>query len=699
MRIWGVVPFLRILVPVIAGILFSIFTEVPLYLPVSFFLFGVLTVFIRLFFGKKFPRRFEWIAGIGFSLCFLSLGLIRVYLEKDFRFNHHYTQFKNIIAVKGTLSDELHSKSKSLKTTIRIVAVRDSAGWHKSHGEVLFYTNKSPKNENLTYGDLVLIHAKPSRIDEPSNPEEFNYKRYLYFHNVYAQVYAPDGKWILLKESESSLIGFSLRLRQKLISVLDRYLIKKEEVAVAAALVLGFRDHLDIEQINAFSSAGAMHVLAVSGMHVGILFMMLGVMLSWFDKLKRIRWLKHILLLLFIWFYAMITGFSPSVMRASVMISVIITGQMILRRGNIYNSMLLSATVLLLYNPFMITEVGFQLSFLAVFGIVAWHPVVFQWFEPANWLIHKIWEITSVSISAQLMTFPLGLLYFHQFPLLFFISNLIVIPLAFVIMLCTIVLLVLSFIPFMEAVLTYAAIIVFAIIYFLNQSVLIFDKQATSVLKGITISITETWLIYVIILFGFLFLTQKIPRYFIAALVSFVLLLSYQVFESCQQAHQQYFVCYSAGKYQAFNFIEGRKQFLFANDTLRANKSMMLFHINHHQWATGALRITEFNPQDRFINHYIHKDSSVAVFAGKRFCFQSSFPEVADAITPLVTDYLILSDRGKFHFESLKRSIEAGSIILDSTFPKWKAERLMKKIKGNVYSVSHSGAFVADLKP
>lgn len=698
MRYWGNIPFIRILLPLIGGILISIFADVPQKFPVSFFLVGALTILIRMLTGKKFPRKVEWISGIGFTLCFLSIGMIRVYLDKDFLFNHHYSQFKNIHAVKGTLSDELHSKPKSLKTSIKVSAVRDSSGWHKAHGEMLFYTSKFPENENLKYGDRIFIYAKPAVISEPSNPEEFNYKRYLYFHNVYAQVYAPEGKWILIEKSKSSLIGFALSLRQKLISVLERYIIRKEEVAVAAALVLGFRDHLDIEQINAFSSAGAMHVLAVSGMHVGILFMMLGVMLSWFDKLKRIRWMKFILLMLFIWFYAMITGFSPSVMRASVMISIVIIGKMISRKGNIYNTMLLAASVLLLYNPFMITEVGFQLSFLAVFGIVAWHPVIFRWAEPSHWLLHRIWEITSVSIAAQLMTFPLGLLYFHQFPLLFFISNLIVIPLAFVIMLCTILLLVLSFIPLLEFLQHYAGVVVFAIIYLLNGSVLFFDRQATSVIKGITITVAETWLIYVIILFAYLFLTQKIPRYFMGALASFALLLSYQVLESYQQARQKYFVCYSTGKYPAFSFIDGRKKYLFASDTLLNNKNMMLFHINHHQWATGALAVKESEPEGRLTGDFIFKDSAFAVFHDKRFFFLKEFPKVKEEVSPLKTDFLILTNRGRYHFESLNRSIKTGTIILDSTFPKWKAELLMKKMESNVYSVSLSGAYVADLR-
>lgn len=697
MRYWGTIPFLRILIPFVAGILVAIYAEVPSILAASCFLLGAIVILLRMFIGRKFSRRFEWIAGAGLSLCFLSLGLLRVYLEKDFLFQHHYSQFTTITAFAGSLSDELHAKAKSYKTSITVTAVLDSSGWHKAHGELLFYTNKVPQNASLKYGDRVLVQAKPALIEKPSNPEEFNYQRYLYFHNVKAQAYAPAGKWILLEEAKPSLIGFALSLRQRLIDVLEKYIIKKEEVAVAAALVLGFRDHLDIEQINAFSSAGAMHVLAVSGMHVGILFFMLGIMLSWFDKLKHIRWMKHVLLLLFIWFYALLTGFSPSVMRACVMISVIITGQMISRKGNIYNTMLLAAVVLLLYNPFMITEVGFQLSFLAVFGIVAWHPVIFRWWEPTHWLIHKIWEISSVSLAAQLMTFPLGLLYFHQFPLLFFISNLIVIPLAFVIMLGTTVLLVLSFISALEGFLYYAGILVFAIIYLLNESVLFLDKQATSLLKGITISIPETWLIYIIILFLFWFITQRIPRYGIAALGSFALLMAYQAWESYQQAHQQFFVCYSVKNQPVFSFIDGRTHFLLANDSLRKNKSMMLFHIHHHQWATGAVEVYEYRPDDKINQGSLFKNSALAVFGQKRFYFLKEFPKVREEVLPLETDFLILTNRGRFHFDSLNKYIKAHTIILDATFSKWKAERIINQLNGSVYSVSRSGAFVADL--
>ncbi len=699
MHRWGSIPFGRIFLPFVAGILYAIFLSPASFLPPFLFFLGLLNISVRLLYGKYFPRSAEWITGVGFSLCLLSAGMVRVSLENDLNFSKHYSHYPFITALQGRLSDELHHKAKSYKTTIRVETVRDSIGyWHRAHGQLLLYVAKTEKAARLQFNDRLLIMARPRLIENPKNPEEFNYKRYLHFHNIYAQVYATDSQWILIEAGRTSLRGFAFELRQQLIETLKRLVIRKQEVAVASALVLGFRDDLDIEQKRAFASAGALHVLAVSGMHVGILFFVISQLLAWMEKIKTIRWIKHILLLAFIWFYAMLTGFSPSVMRASVMISVIIVGKLISRQGNIYNTMMLAACLLLLVNPYMITEVGFQLSFLAVFGIVALHPIIFRWIEPTHWVLHKIWEITSVSLAAQIMTFPLGLLYFHQFPLLFFISNLLVIPLAFVIMISTLALFLISHLPVPDYIGMYAGILVFAIIYLLNQSVLLIDGMATSVIRGITISVAETGLIYLIILFLFLFIVTRINGYLRWALTAMIVLLAVQLRESFHQAHQQYFVCYSVKGYPAYGFIDGRNYYLLSHDSLLNNENLMLFHIRHHQWTSGAINIIERNVTDNFISGSLIKFSSSAVFRNHQFYFLRSFPEQQGHARVFTTDFLILSDGGYYHVASLRRCIRARHIILDSTFPEGKARRLASSLEGmNVHQVNRSGAFVVSL--
>jgi competence protein ComEC len=700
MRRWGTIPFGRIFLPLVAGILYAIFLPPDSFLPPFLFFLGLMNIFIRLLYGKYFPRSAEWITGMGFALCWLSAGMMRVSLENDLNFSKHYSYFPSITALQGSLSDELHHKARSYKTTFRVEAVRDSMGyWHRAHGQLLLYVAKTEKAARLMFNDRLLIMARPRLIENPQNPEEFNYKRYLYFHNIYGQVYATDSQWIRVEAGKPSLRGFAFELRQQLIETLKRLVIRRQEVAVASALVLGFRDDLDIEQKRAFASAGALHVLAVSGMHVGILFFIMSQLLTWIERIKTIRWLKHILLLVFIWFYAMLTGFSPSVMRASVMISVMIAGQLISRKGNIYNTMMLAACLLLMVNPFMITEVGFQLSFLAVFGIVALHPIIFRWIEPTHWVLHKIWEITSVSLAAQIMTFPLGLLYFHQFPLLFFISNLMVIPLAFIIMISTLALFLISHLPVPDTIGMYAGILVFAVIYLLNQSVLVIDGMATSVIRGITISVGETWLIYLIILFLFLFIVTRNHRHLQWALAAIIVLLAVELRESFHQARQQYFVCYSVKGYPAYGFIDGRNYYLLSHDSLLNNENLMLFHIRHHQWASGAINVIERNVEDNFTSGSLTRFSSSAVFGNHRFYFLRSFPEQEGHAGAFTTDFLILSNGGYYHAASLRRCVRARHVILDATFSEGKARQLASLLEGmNVHQVSRSGAFVANLR-
>ncbi|MCZ2277821.1 MAG: ComEC family competence protein [Bacteroidia bacterium] len=696
MNRFGNIPFLRILIPFVAGILTATFSQVPEWVPVVLFIGGTLNVGIRILLSKDFPHSFEWITGVGISLLFFSIGILRLFIADDARFNPHYSRTEGITAVSGTILDELHEKVTSYKTTLKVETVRDSNGtWKPATGRMLFYFRKSAWADSLQYGDKVIILSSPFRIEDPQNPEEFNYRRYLSFHNISSQVYADEKR--ILKTGAglgNPLIAFSLRLRQHFIGIFDDYLTGKQEKAVAAAIILGFRDNLDIEQINAFASAGALHVLAVSGMHVGIIFLILELLFRWIDKFKKIKSIKQFLLLLFIWFYAMLTGFSPSVLRASVMISVVLFGQLIYRKGNVYNSMFIAAFLLLIYNPYLITEVGFQLSFLAVFGIIAVHPVIFRWWEPEGWLLHKTWEITSVSIAAQLVTFPLGLLYFHQFPLLFFLSNLVVIPLAFIIMCAGLFLFFLSSIPGSSMLTLWFGKVLNGMIWLLNQSVFLVDRQATSVIREVTISISETWMIYLIILFIFLFITTRIPKQLISALVCIILLFGFQLWESWHQANRKVVTVYAVNKRPAYSFIANRNLIFITDITLLGNSNSMMFHVYHHWWAEGVKNRTIIGSDQKLDDRKTERNPQAVVFNKRRFLFLSQFPKLTSSELPLIrTDYLILSNGGYIDANSLTACVKAEKIILDSTFPKWKSKKLIEALGNNAYSVLHSGAY------
>ena len=223
---------------------------------------------------------------------------------------------------------------------------------------------------------------------------------------------------------------FALKLRKSFINIFENQGISGRNFAVVTALVLGMDDYLDNDTRKEFSSAGAIHILCVSGLHVGVIYMVLNALLFFLKRNKYARALRSLILLIGIWFYAMLTGLAPAVLRAATMFSFVIIGTGIKRKAGVFNSLTVSAFILLLFNPFLIYNVGFQLSYAAVIAIVAIQPTIYQIWQPKNKIADNIWGITTVSVAAQLGTAPLGLFYFHQFPNYFIITNLIAIPLA-----------------------------------------------------------------------------------------------------------------------------------------------------------------------------------------------------------------------------------------------------------------------------
>ena len=222
--------------------------------------------------------------------------------------------------------------------------------------------------------------------------------------------------------------NLSEKVRDRLIAILNEALPNKEERSVVSALTLGYRTELAQDTLDYFASTGAMHVLSVSGLHVALIYMILGFLLAFLKRGKIGPIIFSVVMILFLWIYAFISGFSPPVQRATVMFTFVIIGNGIRRPVNIYNSLTASALFLILLNPNVLFDVGFQLSYLAILGIVLIQPVLYNILELTNPILKWTWSLFTVSVAAQLMTFPLGLFYFNQFPNLFWLSNFIVVP-------------------------------------------------------------------------------------------------------------------------------------------------------------------------------------------------------------------------------------------------------------------------------
>src|SRR5690606_20870391 len=258
--------------------------------------------------------------------------------------------------------------------------------------------------------DIISFEPILKDVPPPKNPNEFDFKRYLSYHLIHQQAYLKSTNWKLIQKAEnSSLIATAHQIRKNLIDKLNELGVKDEQLAVASALILGYKNDIDAQLQSAYSSAGAMHVLAVSGLHVGVIFILLNFIFGFLDKWKWGVYFKGVLIIICLWIYALITGLSPSVMRGATMFSFLVAAKTTKSNHVFFNTMAASALFLLIINPYLLMEVGFQLSYLAVIGIVVIHPYIYHLLYVKHWFLDKIWNITAVSIAAQIATFPLGL--------------------------------------------------------------------------------------------------------------------------------------------------------------------------------------------------------------------------------------------------------------------------------------------------
>jgi competence protein ComEC len=547
----------------------------------------------------------------------------------------------------------------------------------------------------------VVFKSNFTEVRPPQNPSEFNYKLFLSFHNIYQQAYIPSENWKLLQRDQGNpVLSASYSLREYLLNIFRENGLAGDEYAVGSALVLGYTDKLDQDLISAYASSGALHVLSVSGLHVGIIYLVANFRLLFLDKIKFSKPIKIFLLLFIVWFYSILTGMSPSVLRSAAMFSLIIIAKGWKYDTNIFNTLAVSCFALLLWNPYLIMEVGFQLSYLAVLGIVAVQPWLYEKWQPKNWLLNHIWVLTSVSIAAQVVTFPLGLLYFHQFPNYFLVSNLIVIPISTIILLYGLFVLAVGKIAVVG---TFCTKIFSWIVWLLNESVRLTEKTPGSLLEGISISILETWLIYFFIIFILVFLFQKRQRFVYPALGILILVLSIQVYENYRERKQRTFIVYNIPKTQAYDFISGKNGVFLSQTSFMNNASSVKFHVSHNWDDMGITerKFIEAVGKESYSSEIFLRENNFLQFASRKMMVIDSLPYLKNDLSQkLSVDYIILSKNAKARIKDLQKQFSFKKIIIDSSNSEWKNNKWKKEceeLKVDFYSVIDNGAYIENL--
>ncbi|MCF8463467.1 MAG: ComEC family competence protein [Flavobacteriales bacterium] len=618
MKAWNSFPMLRLVLPFMAGIiLFSFLLEgaqVDLSLILlGLFLAGFLTLFLVIAhatLGRR-PHLFGLVLG---PLLFLLGGLLTIsvcnYVFPGRLDENRLTDSHQVFLAR--VSEEPQVRQNSVKV---VAELEDKA--ETMHGKALLYFQVDSTSPIPKYGEELLIHTQLQPILEVGNPNEFNYPRYLRFHNILFRGYVKSENWKSLSSGKPSFIGWFANFRSQLIAKFKEAGLDGDELAVASALVLGHRTELDQELMTAYAGAGATHVLAVSGLHVGIVYLILNSLLKFLERYRYGRLIKTILLIALLLSYAVLTGLSASVSRAAVMFVFVAIGKAINRDSNIFNTLATSAFFLLVYNPMMIMQVGFQLSYLAVIGIVVIHPILFNLIIIENRFLDWVWSISCVSIAAQIVTFPLGLLYFHQFPNLFLLSNLVVIPAATGI-------LYLGFGLFLFGLFTpllpIFGFVLKWVILILNQVVIWIEQIPYSVLSGIDITTAEALMIYVIIVGILVFISGEQRYGLYLSLVIGIVLMILQTVEVQEQKNQRFSTIYNVKGHTAIALVNGSEVTFIARKELYENEQSMLFHVRHHWWRKGISSEKFIELNDSLINRRLDwgdESFSIINLAGK----------------------------------------------------------------------------------
>jgi len=561
MNPWRPLPLLRLVFPFISGTIGGLvagFCPLP---PFVFIIILFTGIFFLIFSLKSIRYGLRWLPGIIIMISLIACGFGRAIEGRRTNEQKQVAAFAGpgTFLVKTTESPLV--RNGSVRMMAEMLALKNARGWEYVGSKCILriYGNSEPGF--CRYGRFYLVRGRPDPLVFFSNPHTFNYSAYLASMGVkYLMSCTGNECRQVMNRKSPGMFAFALDIRDRLLKVLKDNGLSGQEFSVSAALLLGYVNDIDPGLKSAFAASGTMHILSVSGMHVGIIFIFLDTVLSFLDKLRYGRSMKCLTEIVFIWSYAAITGFSPAVLRAAASLSLLIAGKSIRRQPEMMNVLSASVFILLISEPGLLTDVGFQLSYLAVIGIVLLYKPIYSLYQTRLWFPEKVWGLIAVSIAAQLSTFPLSLFYFHRFPNYFILSNLIIVPLSNGIIFMGIISLLLSPLPFAGK-LSVAGLKF--LVHLLNACVLWIEHLPGSVSRGFFPCLPAVLAIYMLIVSICLFLMKTKQVFLLVAIACIVILEASVVYDHYKGAKGYHIAVHKGCRGYAIRILKGRKELCF----------------------------------------------------------------------------------------------------------------------------------------
>ncbi|HYF32112.1 MAG TPA: ComEC/Rec2 family competence protein [Chitinophagaceae bacterium] len=687
--VWKDAPFLRLLVPFAAGILVQWYLPQPVTWPWA--LITATSAALLAFRLASAQVRFRLIrfTGVLINLLIFACGtLITWYNHPANNKNwlaRHYTPTHQVQAV---LQEPLSQKRNSYKAIATAQYLYNGTRIIRVTGNIVIYFSKQTDPERISYGSIITINKPLQPVKTSGNPGAFDYKRYCIFNQTSFQVYLQPGEFSISPSKETrGWKNFIFYCRQKVINILHANVKGRQEAALAEALLIGYKDELDKDLVQSYSNTGVVHIIAVSGLHLGIVYWLLSLLAGPLKK-RSIKWLYYFAILAGLWIFSLVAGAGPSVLRSAFMFSLVVIGEAFSKRNTVYNSLAASAFLLLCWNPFWLWDAGFQLSYAAVLSIVLFFKPIYNLLYVRNKLLDAVWKLNAVTLAAQVLTIPISIYHFHQFPNYFLLANLVAVPLSSILLIGEIVLCALSFIPVLA---TWMGDVLNFLLRCLNDFILSVDALPGASWTHLQLNAVQVVMLYACIAGIAYWLLHKNKAAFIIGLCTFLGFMAVRTHSFILADAQRKLIVYNISKYSAIDFIQGRNYFFAGDAVVQSDKSLRNFHTEPSRTLHRASPATA-------LQGLLGKDS-LFEFHGKRVLLVSGRTPVS-IVPGTRIDIMVLSKNAGVQLGPLLQALQIRQVVADgSNAPRyatiWRQQCQTARIP--FHYVSENGAFISDI--
>ena len=686
------IPFLKIFLPLLLGIITGWYAPNIYAYQIHLLFTGIILIGIVFFFSTKWSYFLGIISLPGTALLFFSLGIQLIH-QKDVRNNNNWygNQIDSNTSFLVQLIETPVIKQKSIRVSGVVKSVFKNNKAIYTKGGILLYLSIDSESRLLKKFDFISFTKVPGLIRNDGNPGEFNQHRYWLSQQITHRLFLGKKDWHKQirrsnKPTIERLTGLIDQLRTNLLSTLQKFIKNKNALGFAEALLIGYKNDLDSNTNTLYANMGVVHIIAISGLHVGLVFWLLQLITSPLTRNKKSRTVSTLFNLLLLWCFGALTGGGPSVLRSVLLFTCLELGRLISRNANSINSMAVSAFLLVCYNPFWVWDIGFQLSYVAVLSILLYYDKLNRVVEFSSRILNSCWSSIALTASAQILTTPISIYWFHQFPTYFLLSNFIAVPLSGFILFLEIFLLCLQF---FEPLAFFIGKSIVLSIQIMNYCIEALNKLPYSLIDNLSLDFSILLFIYLLIIaisYGWFY------KSIVGKHISFILLIqltTLYLIKKIQWSKQQKIVVYNFSNSSAIEIIKGRESILYIDSITYVNaynlsilkNGTCYFHINKSTivWVDS-------------LNYSIP-------FENRRLLWCRSIKSSSISLYP--NDWVLVTNKTPLKLIEWIHPRDLTLLIIDKSVKTWKKEKWLSAGREKMlkcYCIDNLGAFVSSLR-